>query len=1058
MTRELRSFIVPGLTVLLSTLVSANNAFAQEPATIRSQAVVSLSFDESQGNAADSATAGATKDDAVFVNGPQRIRSPFWGQKGKQALIFDANAKQYAQIPDSADLDRPDAVTFSLFFANLHPANEAAFHGLVAKRDEQSKKTTNYGINYGANNLFQVYLADGSGFKAAVYPVNAAVGTRRPNYITAVLQVGDAPSPDADEDKDDVLVRFYSNGKPISPIAVNGGMAAGADAWLTDVKVDNLVNDVPVTLGASSSALEYASCVIDEFNLFPTALSAEQVAQLFKEVAGANVDNLIANQDKGALPSTPEITSVSPLGIQAGTKSVLTIRGTNLLPEPKVVLGVPVDVQTIRPGAKPNELVVEITVPPGIAAGHYPLHVQTARGISGTLPVAIDGLPQIAAQSGTPDKPISLPTALSGTISGQQQFKVFFQGKAGQRIVVDLECKRLGSGMDPVLELKNPRGAPVQIAWGKPHLNGDARIETVLSADGLHSVELHDLAYKAPGQNNFRLKIGDLRLIDTSYPSAISIGSGVTEGIAAIGTGLVVDVAVPIPTQTAFAGMIQRLTLPPGMIATGPVPGVLLSDVPEFLESPTADGSPQTIDAQFTERTHVPLMINGRIARPGETDRYLLTVKPGMTLNVRAEREGIASPLEPQLIATSHPDGNLLALSEERPAMDIALPANVAAVQLAVRDLNGRGGASHVYRLRVLPAGQPDFNLSVNSNQLLLPREGNAVLQVSVDRAGYDGPIRLSVIGAEKVSLSPEEIPEGVTKTFIVVSADEGAAANAPSLSLRLLAESTGLNPPIRRIASGPVNNRLSLIPGYRGEIAARLSAPSQGQIELAGKPEALLRGTDLSIPVVLKSDDEALVTNAVRLTLMTTEAPRMQIDPSDRQRRRRVAAQVVSSLPEQYLAAGETAGELRVTVPAGVAEKSLSCIVRADFVPQAFSDKVLATVYSQPFQLPVRNSVTLQPAAPMLNLTGNGETKLTWKLKRARGFNEPVALEFLNLPVGYKAEKVTVPGDQESFEVAVTSPAVAAVVALKNITLRVTGGNGQALLNDIAVPVNVNP
>src|SRR6185436_17117025 len=70
---------------------------------IRSQAIVDLSFDETSGIAVDTATAGVAKDNGTLVNNPGRISSPFWGQAGKQALVFDAAAKQYLRIPDSAD-------------------------------------------------------------------------------------------------------------------------------------------------------------------------------------------------------------------------------------------------------------------------------------------------------------------------------------------------------------------------------------------------------------------------------------------------------------------------------------------------------------------------------------------------------------------------------------------------------------------------------------------------------------------------------------------------------------------------------------------------------------------------------------------------------------------------------------------------------------------------------------------------------------------------------------------------------------------------------------------
>ena len=52
-------------------------------------------------------------------------------------------------------------------------------------------------------------------------------------------------------------------------------------------------------------------------------------------------------------------------------------------------------------------------------------------------------------------KPTTLPGAFSGTIAGTQEQRVWFTGKKGQRVVADVETKRLGGTMEPVLEIKN---------------------------------------------------------------------------------------------------------------------------------------------------------------------------------------------------------------------------------------------------------------------------------------------------------------------------------------------------------------------------------------------------------------------------------------------------------------------------------------------------------------------------------------------------------------------------------------------------------------------------
>lgn len=1031
-------------------------AHADDAAAVRSQAVVNLTFDEATGEVLDTAGAGAAKDNGTLMNGALRVKSPFWGQSGKQAVALDAGAKQFVQVPDSPDVDRPEAVSFSLLFVNLHPAADAAYHGIVAKRDE-AKLITNYGINYAGNtDTFQVYINDGAGYKVANYSVNAAVGSRRPVFITAVFQVGDAPAPDADEDKDDVLIRFYANGQPVKPKGATGGTATGNDVWLIDVKVANLLTDTPLTLGASTPAAEYTSCLIDEFSLFPRALSNEEVAKLFVEVAGPNALTQIADEAK-PVPAGPEISGLSLTGLTRGHTTVLAITGSNLLPDPQLVSSAPIEKQVLHPGATAERVEFEVTVPATAPAGHFPVRVQTARGISGALTIAVDSLPQVAFAESTPDKPVALPAAISGSLTGQQQLKAYFAGKTGQHVVIDLECRRLGAAMDPVLELRNPRGAPLAIAWGRPQYGGDTRIEANLFMDGIYTVELHDLAYKAPGQNSFRLKIGDLKLVDTTFPSGVS--SGQQRTVAAIGPGMDAGATLAVDMQNQLAGLVRSVGLPPDTGTVGPAPMIVTGAGTEFVEEPQPDGKLQTIDAQFNERAHVPLVINGRISKHGESDRFVLNVKPGMKLNFTTDTYSIGSPLDAQLLVLSHPEGVRVAMSEDRPALEFTVPAETTAIQIAVQDLNHRGGPDFVYRLKIVPAGQPDFSVAIGSERISLPRDGSAVIRLDVTRTGYDGPITLLLEGAPELRLSPAEIPVGVSKAFVVLSANSAEAAPAALVRhLRLTGTSVGLNPPLVRVAAVPPDNRLSLIPGARSDLACALTGPSAVALELGVRPPAWFKGTDTVIPVKLAIQNPEMARHTVRLTLLTTEATRVQADPTDPTQQRKITLPLVRSLPEQTLSAGETAGTLHVAVPLDVFESQIDCVVRADFVPHSFSDKVLASVYSPPFRLNVQNAVTVQLAASTLALTGNAQAKFAGTVKRTAGFTGPVDVAIVNLPAGYTAPKLTLAADQEQFEIAVGAPAVTAAADIPNVQFRITTPAGSPLERDRPLAVKVAP
>lgn len=1029
---------------------------ADDTPPIRPQAVVNLSFDEVSGDALDSATAGGAKDNGVLQNGIVRVKSPFWGQSGRQAVILDAAARQFVHVADSPDVDRPDAVSFSLFFVNLHPAADATYHGIVAKRDE-AKQITNYGINYAnSSDTFQVYINDGAGYKVATYGVSATVGQRRLVFITAVFQVGDAPAPDADEDKDDVLIRFYVNGQPAKPKGAVGGTVAGNDVWLTDVKIASLLTDTPLTLGASTPVAEFASCVIDEFSLFARALSNDEVAKLFVEVAGPTAAASIAEESK-PIPAGPEISALSLNGLTRGQTTVLAISGTNLLPDPLLVSTAPFEKQVLRPGATPERVEIEVTVSATAPAGHFPLRVETPRGISGAMTIAVDALLQIPFAESSPEKPITLPAAISGTLSGQQVAKVYFTGKAGQRLVVDLECRRLGAAMDPVLELRNPRGAPLNIAWGRPQYRGDTRIEVNLFADGVYSVELHDLAYKAPGQNNYRLKMGDLKLIDTTFPAAVV--SGAKRSVAAIGPGMDPTATLAVDMQNQVAGLVRSFGLPVETGATGPAPDLVSSGAVELLEEPPADGKLQVIDAQFSERAHVPVVVNGRIARHGETDKYVLQVKPGMTLSLAVDSYGLHSPLDPQIVVLSHPDAIRQVFSEERPALDYVVPAGTSTIQIAIHDLNHRGGPDFVYRLRIAPAGHPDFSLSVASDRIVLPRDGSTVVRLDVTRAGYDGPIALSLQGAPEITLFPAEIPAGVSKAFVVLSAKfPEAAAGTSARQFRLVGTSAGLDPPLQRVALAPADNRLALVPGTRSDLAAAVAGPSSFSLELGNLPPAWFRGADADLPVTVKVQNAELARHPVRLALLTTEAVRTQVDPADPAKQRQIPVPLLQSLPAQTLSPGEAAGSLRVAVPLDVVEGQIDCVVRAEFLPHAFSDKVLATAYSRPFRLPVQNAVAVQLAANNLALTGNAPTKFSGAIKRTAGYTGAIDVSLLNLPAGYQAPKVTVAPDQERFELVVSAPAVAAAADLPNIQFRIATLSGSLLQRDTAVPSKVVP
>ena len=78
--------------------------------------------------------------------------------------------------------------------------------------------------------------------------------------------------------------------------------------------------------------------------------------------------------------------------------------------------------------------------------------------------------------------------------------------------------------------------------------------------------------------------------------------------------------------------------------------------------------------------------------------------------------------------------------------------------------------------------------------------------------------------------------------------------------------------------------------------------------------------------------------------------------------------------------------------------------------------------------------------------------------LEKLLGRDPNVEVTLVNLPQGYAAPKVTIPGNQETFELTVSSPAVTAAADLPNIAFRVTTAGGQPLAANLPVATKVAP
>ena len=178
---------------------------------------------------------------------------------------------------------------------------------------------------------------------------------------------------------------------------------------------------------------------------------------LFRLICRAAFGALLILASSVELQAAPAISSLSLHGLRAGGATTLVIEGTDLEPDPQIVLSAPIAKQEVKQPATATRAEIEVTLDPAIAPGIYQLRVANKRGVSGGVAIGVDSLPQrpFGPEVG------ELPVALHGSLSGGTILRTSFDGKAGQQVVIDVEAHRLGSKLNPVLHLSDPRHAAI---------------------------------------------------------------------------------------------------------------------------------------------------------------------------------------------------------------------------------------------------------------------------------------------------------------------------------------------------------------------------------------------------------------------------------------------------------------------------------------------------------------------------------------------------------------------------------------------------------------------
>jgi len=430
---------------------------------------------------------------------------------------------------------------------------------------------------------------------------------------------------------------------------------------------------------------------------------------------------------------------------------------------------------------------VQIVLKADAALGERSLRLETPNGLTNPLMFSIGRLPEMSrppvkgrgAARPAPEPPveIALPVLVNGQITPGGVDRYRFQATKGQHIVIAARARELlpylSDGVpgwfQAALGLSDSHGQEVQYA---DHFlfHPDPVLYYEIPEDGAYTLEIHDSLYRGREDFVYRIEVGELPFVTGIFP--LGGRSGKRTPVAVTGWNL---------PATKLTGDARGK--PAGVYPIAAHVPFAVDTLPEVLEKEPNNRQ------ENAQRVKVPVIVNGRIDRPGDWDVFRFDGRAGEEYVAEVYARRLNSPLD-SLLRLTDSAGRELAVNDDAEdkgaallthhadsRLSFKLPAN-GAYYLHLGDAQGKGGADFAYRLRI-SRPQPDFELRVTPSSLNARAGATVAVTVhALRRDGFAGDIALKLKDApEGFRMSGGIIPgsaESVRVTLTMPTRPEG--------------------------------------------------------------------------------------------------------------------------------------------------------------------------------------------------------------------------------------------------------------------------------------------
>ena len=790
---------------------------------------------------------------------------------------------------------------------------------------------------------------------------------------------------------------------------------------------------------------------------------------------------LTAGPVLGQVGVAPVLTGVFPPGATVGQSTEWTISGRNLSKDHRLrVSGDGVEILEVAVKDETTAK-VKVRVASDAVPGFREVRLDAPTGLSNLAMIRIDRLNQILEVEPNDEAAKAQVVAVGSAVAGVlkpldlDQFRI--EGKPGQRVTLDLEARRVGTSIAPVVTVFSTSGVALAQGRSLPGGDGDCRMTAVLPLEGACVVQIRDNVYGGNDLARYRLRVDPTPFATGLFPLGGPKGSTVEVELSGGNLAKPLRKAITLPVTPGEFVAVGDFESPEGPVASPA--RLIVGEGMEILEpSRSPDGPPAEVAPGLT--------VNGRIGQPGEVDSYRLKVKAGDKIRARVEADSLGSWLD-SVLAIRDEKGAILAQNDDsRTSSPPDRPRNVSTlgipepspdstvdyeakadgvVTIELADRFGDGGPEYGYRLSVGSA-RPDFSVTIllgnananaramgNLNQVRAARTSPGQFGVYNLKPGSAVPINFQVTPEGRlgpIEVRAEGLPEGVTAEPVTVrmgapdsptAVDAGTASDflllrvepyaQPGLAeFRVVATTKGTDPPIVREASAtigvdavavsnrPITRVLNRFPiRVLGDPRPRfVGPPAPPTLRKVGVPGPLLQGDQVDLAL-----DFSRPVTADDGSTVEAEAEGVGLSTN-----------TIISSGTTVVEEGSTS-DVTIHVLASTKATPGPHVVKVAYTPPGGSRVERAVTVE------VRVPIEVRPAAEGIFLKPGDVANFAVEVVRATGFDGEVELKLEGLPRGVRSKAVTLDTGETKAEVRLEMGTQARPLA-KPVELRVVG------------------